>query len=180
MYFDINVTFLKKMSLSKLLDEKRKASRLIKDKYGFLIKIKPVWFINLADEEKVKALTPALEVLPCNFVIAAEGDSEAKNIAFDNNITADFEIWFDFVVWDENFEDYKNLFSKWVAPILPQDCSKLESLEEFNPLDTSWVCYKYMGETHYHIFYTLVKYLENYKFPYDNRNLIKNIIELKL
>jgi len=42
MYFDINVTFLKKMSLRKLLDEKRKASSLIKDKYGFLIKIKPV------------------------------------------------------------------------------------------------------------------------------------------
>jgi glycogen synthase len=29
------------------------------------------------------------------------------------------------------------------------------------------------------IFYALTKYLENYKFPYDNRNLVKNVLEIK-
>jgi hypothetical protein len=61
---------------------------------------------------------------------------------------------------------------------MPEGCSAWETMEEFNPLDTSGTCYKYVWDTHYHIFYTVVKYLENYKFPYDNRNLVKNLIEL--
>ena len=161
-----------------MLEEKRNTSKLIKEKYGFLKKVKPVWLINLIDEEKVIALTPALEVLPCNFVIAAEGDTKARNIAFDNNIAIDLEVWFDFIVCDENFDDCKKILEKWIVPIMPEECSLCETMEEFNPLDTSGTCYKYVWNTHYHIFYTVVKYLENYKFPYDNRNLVKNLIEL--
>jgi hypothetical protein len=28
------------------------------------------------------------------------------------------------------------------------------------------------------MYYAIIRYLENYKFPYDNRNLVKNVVSL--
>jgi hypothetical protein len=34
----------------------------------------------------------------------------------------------------------------------------------------------YEESNHWSIFYSIVRYMENYKFPFDNKNLIKNVL----
>jgi hypothetical protein len=33
-------------------------------------------------------------------------------------------------------------------------------------------------ENSWDIFYSIIRYLENYKFPYDNKALVKNILDI--
>ena len=84
----------------------------------------------------------------------------------------------DFILTDNDFEELKEYLSLWIAPILPTNNYLWSLLAEFDPLKSEWNCYLYEEFNVWSMYYSTVRYLENFKFPYDNRNLVKNIVSL--
>lgn len=169
------------MNLSELLEDKRKNSSILRSNYFSQTKNKSVWIIDLKDNEITENLLNWLKVLPSNFIIISEKNNEEnieKNIVFIKKVPKDIESWIDFIVTDNNLENLKSYLALWICPILPEDNYLSTILEEFNPVKVIWNSYIYKKQNEWEIFYAIVKYLENYKFPYDNRNLVKNLFEI--
>lgn len=171
------------MEIREIIEEKKKFSNIIKETYGFLKKVKSVGLVvvdELTEEEQLD-LIDALKILPSNFLVLGEGDSEAnKNISFVKELPENLEVGLDFVLTTNSEDDIQNLTSKWVTPItLNENCFEEDTLVEFNPMQTEGNSYLFNNLNKWEIFYALTKYLENFKFPYDNRNLVKNVLEIK-
>jgi hypothetical protein len=62
---------------------------------------------------------------------------------------------------------------KWITPIV----LKNKEFIEFNPLKNEWNAFFYETLDKWSIFYTIVRYMENYKFPFDNKNLVTNLLK---
>jgi hypothetical protein len=75
----------------------------------------------------------------------------------------------------ENLSKYLKL---WIVPIISANNTLKSVLREFNPMKNEWNAYIFQENNEWHIFYAIARYLENSKFPFDNKNLTKNVIEL--
>lgn len=168
------------MNISELLEEKRKNNSLLRQNYFSQSKTKAIWAIFISDEKIIKALIPWLEVLQTSFLIISDKNLEtsSKNVAVVKKIPKDLEIWLDFIVTDNNTDNLKEFIHNWVCPIVQANNYLLAILEEFNPLKVSGNSFVFKNDNEWDIFYAIVRYLENFKFPYDNRNLIKNLLEI--
>jgi len=51
-------------------------------------------------------------------------------------------------------------------------------LKEFNPMKGEGNAFIYEKENIWCIFYAFIRYLENSKFPFDNKILVQNVIKL--
>lgn len=171
------------MEIRSIVEEKKKFSNIIKETYGFLKKVKPIWLvmINELEEEAKKDLLEALKILPSNFIVMWEWDNEeAKNITFVTELPENLEVGIDFVILTDKEKEIYNLTEKGVTPIISKENSFEENtIKEFNPMQSEGNGYIFEKNNKWEIFYSLTKYLENYKFPYDNRNLVKNVLEIK-
>jgi len=168
------------MNFSELLKEKRGVSDNIKNLYSLPKKNKAIWLIKLENNELVNSLKEWLSFLPINFIIESNNDEveeDFNNIKYSNN-TEKLKIWFDFIVCDSNVEQLNDYFTKWVTPIINIDSHISSILKEFNPIKNEWNSYLYKESNHFDVFYAIIRYLENYKFPFDNKNLVKNIFEM--
>jgi hypothetical protein len=167
------------MKHDNLFVEKKKYSKILKDYLKLNTKNKPTWLVLVKDIEFIDFLLDWLEVLPCDFVIKSERDLKQKiNIFYTKEIKKDLFLWFDFMVWDNETEWLSDLFSAWITPILPSNSHLLSILKEFDPLNSEWNCFLYTDKNKWSMYYAIIRYLENYKFPYDNRTLVKNVISL--
>lgn len=167
-------------NLSELLEEKRKNNSILKQTYFPKSKNKAIAIINITNNELITQLIEWIQIIPVNFVIIWNYETEKtyNNIVFVKKIHEDIESGFDFVVWDNEMENLKHFLSKWITPIVQENNYLSSVLEEFNPVKVTWNSYLYKEETVWSIFYAIIRYMENYKFPYDNRNLIKNLLEI--
>jgi len=167
------------MIFSDLIKEKRKVSESIKSIYSLPKKHKATWLIKIENTLLLKELEEWLAHLPANFVI----ESENFETNWYSNITVSWNTqkihhWFDFIICDSNIEWLNEYFSKWIVPITSEVNQLWSILKEFNPIKNEWNSYLYNDENKWSIFYSVVRYLENYKFPFDNKNLVKNIFEV--
>lgn len=167
------------MNLSELIKEKRKISDNIKNLYSLPKKNKAVGLIKLDDSNLANELQEGLKELPANFIIEWSNieDKWYNNIAISDN-TSKLEYGFDFIVCDNCTDRLNELFSKWIVPIIIKDSHISSLLKEFNPIKNEWNSYMFEKDEKWNIFYAIVRYLENYKFPFDNKNLVKNISEM--
>ncbi len=167
------------MTINDLIKEKRKNSDSIRNLYLLPPKNKPIGVIKLEDKKMLKKLLVWLSELPSNFVVIWEEKDFDKyeNIAFSKNVDK-LEYWFDFLVCDKSEKKLNNYFWKWVVPITPKASILSPILKEFNPLKNEWNSYLYENTNYFSIFYAIIRYLENYKFPFDNKNLVKNVYEI--
>lgn len=162
-----------------ILADKRKYSKLLKDFYKFKTKNKAIWLIVLEDNKNIDFLLDWLEVLSCDFVVKTEEQLKEKlNVTSSNKIKKDLLVWFDFVVTDNELEWLKEYFSLWITPVVPFNNYFWSILKEFNPLSNEWNSFLYEDQNKWSMYYAIIRYLENYKFPYDNRNLVKNVVSL--
>lgn len=168
------------MNLSELLEEKRKNSAILKGNYFPKSKAKAIALVKLVNNEISEKLINGIKNLPINFIFISNEAKEIdlQNIVFIHKIAEDLESGFDFIVWDNEIDNLKHFIGKWISPIVPENNYLSSVLEEFNPIKVTWNSYLYKEENEWCIFYAIIRYLENYKFPYDNRNLIKNLLEI--
>lgn len=162
-----------------IFTEKKKFSKMIKDFFGFKTKHKSIGLITLSDPSLVDQLLDGLEILSADFVVKTETHLENKaNIVFTTKIKKDLLMWFDFVVGDNELEELTQYFSKGITPILPQNNHLGSLLKDFDPMSWEGNGYFYLDKNKWALYASIIKYLENYKFPYDNRNLVKNVLSI--
>lgn len=159
--------------------EKKKYSKVLKDFFNFKTKNKATWLIVVKEKEEIDFLLEWLEILSCDFIIKTEKEIQEKiNLIKANDLNKDLLLWIDFVVADNNSEWLSELFNSWVTPIIPNNNHLSSIMKEFDPLSSEWNCYLYEDKNKWSMYYAIIRYLENYKFPYDNRNLVKNVVSL--
>ena len=167
------------MIFSEILKEKKQISDNIKNLYSLPKKNKSIWLIKLKNTDLLKPLIDGLKYLPSNFIIESNSinEEEYNNIKFSNN-TNKLRIGFDFLVCDEEIEELNDYLSKWIVPIIINTSHLSSILKEFNPIKNEWNSYLFKENNQYDIYYAIIRYLENYKFPFDNKNLVKNVCEM--
>jgi hypothetical protein len=65
-----------------------------------------------------------------------------------------------------------------VAPIVGSTHPIASLLSEFNPIKNEWNSFLFQELNTYSVFAAITRYLENYKFSMDNKNLIRNILSI--
>lgn len=169
------------MNITGILAEKRSKNNEIKETFGLLKKCKPLGLIKISDKSVSDELIEGLKVLSWGFVIVHESFPEkliGKNIFTVSKIDDSLIAGFDFVVWDENIWSLGEFSSKGVTPIMLRENHLGNILQEFNPLKNEGNSFFYDDITSWSVFYSIVRYLENYKFPFDNKNLVKNVLSI--
>lgn len=169
------------MNISGTLAEKRAINTELKKNYWLFQKFKPLGLIKLSNKELTQELIEGLKVLSAAFVVVVEDATEqqiSQNVFITQNVDNSTLSWFDFVVSDNDISQISDYTSAGVTPIINKDNHLNTILKEFNPLKNEGNSFYYDEINHWAIFYTIVRYMENYKFPFDNKNLIKNVLSV--
>lgn len=164
-----------------VVKEKKEKNILLKKKLLLNSKNKAIWLIKINSKMLIKELRDALLVLPCDFIIEVEWVNNEKlwdNVIVVSKIEPIELIWFDFVVCDDSIDNLKKFFELWITPIIFKENHLSSLLKEFNPVKNEGNSYLFESLDKWSVFYAIIRYLENYKFPFDNKNLVKNVINL--
>lgn len=167
------------MDLNQLLAQKRDISNKLKEKYWFLQKNKSLWLVKLSDNSLENKLLDGLKNIDSSFVIdnkSEKVEKSTKNISTWWVIDEEL-IWYDFIICDDEIEDIWKYLSNWITPITIRWNHLSSILKEFDPVKATWNSYFYQKYNKWSIFASIIRYLENYKFSFDNKNLVKNIIK---
>ncbi|MCD5385063.1 hypothetical protein LRZ95_00160 [Candidatus Gracilibacteria bacterium] len=171
------------MNLTSILAEKKENSLKLKKTLGILLKFKPLGLIILSNEDLTHSLIKGLKFLPAGFVIYVEGiktEILSKNVVITGSLEGELLSGFDFIVTDNKFDNIDMYISLGITPIVNRDNIFVNGLlEEFNPIQNTGNSFFYEKDNKWDIFYTIVRYMENYKFPFDNKNLVKNVLNNK-
>ncbi len=169
------------MDINAVIKEKKEKNTIMKKRFWLLLKHKSLWLIKLTNKSLIKDLRDGLLVLPSCFIVYVEWIEHEKlwnNIVATWNIQEQDLIGFDFIVCDENIENINSYFEKWITPLMPHKSHINSILKEFNPIKNDGNSYLFEITDKWAIFYALVRYLENYRFPFDNKNLVKNVLSI--
>lgn len=167
------------MTLSTIIADKKKYNQLLKKNFWVTSKHKCIGLIKINDKDILDLLITGLPTLPCTFIIETDLDlinNEVSNIFYTSKIKNDLITGFDFILCDDDLDWLSSYMKKWITPIIIKNNHMSSLLSEFDPMKSEGNCYFYEENNSWSIFYSVIRYLENYKFPYDNRNLVKNII----
>lgn len=168
------------MTINSIITEKKEQSINLKKSVWLLLKYKPLGLIHLSDLSIPEKMMECLWEVDAGFIIYDPSktlQSSFKNVVVVNEIDSNTLWGFDFIVCDDEIVTLSQYMKKGVAPIILRDNHLNALLSEFNPMKNQWNAFFYERLNGCSIFYTIVRYLENYKFPYDNKNLISNLIK---
>jgi len=173
------------MTLTQILKDKKQNSNELKTKFKLPKKNKALWLIKLTNKSLLQKLYFWLANLPIDFVVVWDFgkewiDEQFKNIYIKNKILDKDLIWFDFCIFDSEITDITKFNKNAIVSILPEDNHFKSIMQEYNPMKNEWNCYLYSQNNEWSIFYSIARYLENYKISFDNKNLVKNIWEEKI
>lgn len=159
--------------------EKKKYSKILKDYFKFTTKNKATGLIVLNNAQDIDFLLDGLEILSCDFVVKTQHEMAQKlNVVTAQDVKKDLLQWFDFILTDNEASSLQEYFTSGITPILPSNNHLSSILKEFDPLSSEGNSFLYQDANKWSMYYALIRYLENYKFPYDNRNLVKNVVNL--
>lgn len=168
------------MTLSEVLAGKTVARDEYKSQFSLPRRSKILIAVHFTDSEITKNILEWLKILPANFIIFWKNldKIEAKNISYSDSHT-DFDMqWIDAITCNCSDISLESIMKKWVVPIVNDNNYLGKILSEFHPGRAEGNAYLYENNSHWSAYYALVRYLENHKFPYDNRNLVKNVVWL--
>ena len=169
------------MKITDLLADKKKHWTNLKKSYELLQKHSPLWLIKINNKEVLSELIKWLSTLPAWFIVETnllDSDFDFKNIKIVESVKNDTLAGFDFVLCDSDLDNSNVYFEKWITPLIIKENHLSSILSEFNPLKSEGNAFFYDSMDKWSIFYTIVRYMENFKFPYDNRNLVKNVLDI--
>jgi len=167
--------------MTTVFTEKKENNIKLKKTLGLLLKYKPLWLIKLTNSNIISELIEWFKELPVWFVIYSKWVNTeilSKNIVITGSLDDEVLSWFDFIVCDDEIEKLCNYIEKGITPIINKNNHLSTLLKEFDPLKNEWNAFFYENMNTFSIFYTVVRYIENFKFPYDNKNLVKNVLNV--
>lgn len=165
------------MNFSDLLAQKTEHRDVLKNQYNLPKRSKILIWVHFTNEKLTKKLIEGFAMLPANFVVfwTDSESSDAKNVAFEKS-HEDFDMTgLDAMLCNCDDIKLEKIMEIGVVPIVNEKNYLWKILAEFHPGRAEGNAYLYEKESHWSAYYALVRYLENHKFPYDNRNLIKNV-----
>lgn len=168
------------MTLSEVLAGKTVARDEYKSTYSLPRRSKILIAIHFSENNVTNKILEWLEVLPANFIVFWKNIDkiDSKNISYNDSIV-DFNMqWIDALVCNCEDISLESIMKLWVVPIVNNNNYLGKILGEFHPGRAEWNAYLYENNSHWSAYYALIRYLENHKFPYDNRNLVKNVVWL--
>ncbi len=169
------------MNLTETLKSKKIKSDKLKQKYSLTKRNKALGLIKLNNKSLLKDIRDGLLELPISFVIEVDwADTEKlwdNIVAVSKVLTSDI-IAFDFILCDDEVKWLNKYLEKWITPIIIEKNTLSSILKDFNPIKNEGNAFLYEKENKWSIFSALVRYSENYKFPMDNKNLVKNVLKV--
>jgi len=169
------------MDLNTVIKEKKEKNTEIKKRLGLIQKHKALGLVKITNKALIKDLRDWFLVLPSSFVIQVDWVDVEKlwnNIVATWSIDKNDFIGFDFILCDEDIENLNIYLENGVAPIINSDTHMSAILKEFNPMKNEWNSYLFSNNDKWTIFYSIVRYLENHKYAFDNKNLVKNVFSI--
>ena len=164
------------MTLSDIFEQKNIARDKIKMQFDLPKRNKSVICILMNDIQDSPLLGAMLEVLPANFLIVSKNKLTGKNYTSIESLSDIEKLWIDAIMTscsDISIESYMKL---GVVPIINENNYLWKILSEFSAAKGEGNAYLYEDKNFWSAYYALIRYLENMKFPYDNRNLVKNVV----
>ncbi len=167
------------MGLTEILIEKKRQTESIKNKFKLLKKNKILWIIVMDNKELLWDLLKWLSVLPIDLIVLSKEEFwKYDSMIYLNEVNDNLLFWIDFIVCDNCMWRLWDYLKKGIVPIVSKDNYLNNILNEFNPVKSEWNAFFYNEDNVWSIFYAIIRYIENHKFPYDNRNLVKNVIDI--
>ncbi|MDD3302788.1 MAG: hypothetical protein PHN31_04465 [Candidatus Gracilibacteria bacterium] len=167
------------MGITEILTEKKKISEQLKNKYNLNKKNKVLGLVIINNTDILEKIINGFSHIPINAVIISEKDlGKKENIVYLDKQEEKNLMGYDFIICDECESDLLKYLKKGIVPIVQKDNYLNNILKEFNPVKVEGNAYFYDKVNEWSIFYAIIRYIENYKFPYDNRNLVKNVLEI--
>nr|MDD3719819.1 hypothetical protein [Candidatus Gracilibacteria bacterium] len=167
------------MGLTEILNEKKKQAESIKNKYKLLKKNKIVGIVVIENKDILKQLLEGISILPIDLIVLSKEEfGKYDTMIYLDDISENLLYGVDFIVCDNCMPKLSDYLKKGIAPIVSKDNYLNNILSEFNPVKSEGNAFFYEANNVWSIFYAIVRYLENHKFPYDNRNLVKNILDI--
>ena len=165
------------MTIASILKKKKENKQKLLNSFELKDVKKSLWLIVLNKELVDDVLIDALKILPANFIIVSgEVFAWNKNIAFSKDILQNS--WFDFIVCDDCEDNLMKHLKDWIVPIVFSKHHIVSLLSEFNAAKVEGNAYIFENNALCDIYYAIIRYLENYKFPYDNKALVKNVLDI--
>ncbi len=168
------------MSTQKLISEKSSIKNEIKKSLSITSKNRAIGWI-CPDIEITKDFLQWLSLCDADFVVSKENSEIQKSGNFFVSSEVDVlsqKEGFDFFLCGGKSKNIQDFMAGGVVPILHKDNYLSALLKDFNPIKGEWNAFFYSSQNKWSMYAALVKYFENYKFPYDNKNLVKNIFEM--
>lgn len=166
------------MNFSELTSQKTQSRDAYKSTYNFPRRSKILVWVHFSDKTITQDILNGLSILPANFIVFWKSleKIDSKNIAFVKS-HEDFDMnWLDAMLCNCNDIKLEKIMEQWVVPIVNEKNYLWNILNEFHPGRAEGNAYLYEDKSSWSTYYALIRYLENHKFPYDNRNLVKNVV----
>ncbi len=166
------------MTLANILKNKKiNKDKIIKENIFFNNKL-PIWLIKVNSKLINTEFLDALKILPANFILDINIDLDWKynNISINNNTL--LNSGYDFVVCSDCENVILNFTKDGVIPIVWRSNNVSWLLTEFNAAKIEGNAFIFENNALCDIYYAIIRYTENYKFPYDNKALVKNILDI--
>ena len=166
------------MDTEKLFTLKRDTKQNIKGKLGLPKKDIALGYIDISDESLRNKLCEGFENIDAHFIVTWSITASSKNIISLEKIQDSDIIGYDFFLTDSDVENFATFIEKWVTPLLSKDCNVASLLQPYNPMKSSGNAFLYDSVNIWNLFACVVRYLENYRFPYDNKVLVQNVLKI--
>ena len=165
------------MSITELLSQKTEHRDQLKSTYELPKRSKILIAVHFSNEKFSKKILDGLEILPGNFIVFGykEENSSRKNISFEATHEGFDMTGVDAVLCDCEDIKLEKIMEIGVVPLVNENNYLWKILQEFHPGRAEGNAYLYEKGSYWSAYYALIRYLENHKFPYDNRNLVKNV-----
>jgi len=166
------------MTLAKILKEKANNKIALLEQNNLKDKKLPLWLIRLKKDLINDVLIYALKILPANFILDFEENKFGENSNISYNFDKSTNSWYDFIVCDDCEDNMNEILKLWIVPIIFSKHHISSILQEFNAWKNEWNAFIFDNNAICDIYYAIIRYLENYKFPYDNKALVKNVLDI--
>ena len=160
-----------------LLSDKKNYSNIVKNNYFPTSKNKINALVILSDENLLSQLEAGLKVLPVNFLVLSKWTSD-NNIVYDAQVKNDLLWGFDVVISDNGVEWLQKYFQNGIVPVVPTNNYLKTILSEFEVLDGEGNAFLYEENNIWSLFFALSRFIENHKYTYDHKVLVKNVLAL--
>ena len=155
----------------------------MRKEYPLMKKFKPIGLIKLENKDVLKDLRDGLLHIPAWFIIEVTWVRDLNEEIWANilavwEVKADLIAWFDFIVCDDDIKNLENYLKWGVVPIIHKNNHLHTILKDFNPIKNDGNAFLYDAYNKWSIFTAIVRYMENYKFPFDNKNLVENVLSI--